>query len=253
MNKNNCQSKNWLVNEYHRSVLLYKSIPAFVVIVFILGVIGMNLLAQFTIVSLPFLAINAGIFVSWISFLTLDIVTRHFGSKAANKLSILAMIINALTYLVLFILSHIFNKPNLDMILGGQWSILLASSIAFLISALTNNYTNVAIGKKLSIDPNGKKAYALRSFISTFISQIFDNFFFLFLAFYIFPLIPFALQVKWSIFQIIGCSILGALFELISEIIVSPIGFNILKRWREKEVGKEYLDKYCPNGVLNEK
>ena len=239
-------------NKLDKLKLLLKSIPWYISVLFVVAVISMNLLAEITILSLPFLAVNAGIFVSWITFLILDIVTKHFGAKAANVLSIIAIITNTLTYLLLFLLSIIFKNPNLDKIANGSWSILLASSIAFVISCLTNNYTNIAVGKKIKYDENSKKSFAIRSFVSTFLSQILDNFLFVFLAFNIFPLIPSALQVHWTIWQCIGCSILGAILELLSEVIVSPIGYNITKSWREKGIGKEYLDKYYPNGVLND-
>ena len=34
----------------------------------------------------------------------------------------------------------------------------------------------------------------------------------------------------------------GAVAELVMEIIFSPIGYRITKRWKEKDVGREYLD-----------
>ena len=224
-----------------RITLFFKAVPKSVVILFCLAVVGMNVLAQYQIVSYPFLAINAGLFISWLSFLILDVVTKHFGAKASNFLTILAIIVNLFVGMIFFIISLVFNNPHMDIFAFNAWSILLASVIAFLVSSLTNNYANVFIGKKIRLNPDGGLAFSIRSFTSTFLGQIVDNFLFVFLAFYIFPYIPFAIQVRWTIFQCIGASILGAILELGSEIIFSPLGYKILKYWQKNKAGEEYI------------
>ena len=138
---------------------LLRSVPVAMTIIFILAVVLMNFLARITLVSLPWLALNAGITVSWMSFLFVDIVTRHFGAKAANMLSIVAIAVNLVVCFVCVILSRVFDRPSLDMVVGGQWSILLASTIAYIVAALTNNYTNVFIGRRFfRQNPDGRKA-----------------------------------------------------------------------------------------------
>lgn len=226
---------------FKRITLLFKALPKTIVILFCLVVVGMNLLSQIQLVSLPFLAINAGICVSWLAFLVLDVITKHFGAKAANYLSILAITVNIAVGFIFFILSLIFDNPNFDIFVFAQWSILLASTIAFVISALTNNYVNVFIGKKIKTNPDGRVAFTIRSLISTFLGQIVDNFLFVFLAFYLLPLIPQATPVHWTIWQCLGCSILGALIELGSEIIFTPIGYRIVRYWKKHNVGEEYI------------
>ena len=231
--------------------VLLRSIPAIVIILFILAVISMNLLANITILSLPWLALNAGLFVSWLSFLLMDIVTKHFGAKAANIMSLIAITVNTLCSIIFWIISKSGIDPKVAQILGGEWSIYLASTIAFIVSALTNNYTNVAIGKWFKKNPDSKEAYATRSFLSTFISQFIDNFLFVFLAFVLLPLIPTALPVKWTIWQCIGCSFTCAILEFLSEAIFTPFGYKVNQRWKEKEVGKEYLEKYSEDICSN--
>lgn len=228
-------------NILKRITLLFRAIPKTAVILFCLTVVGMNLLSQFSLVSLPFLAINAGICISWLAFLILDIITKHFGAKAANYLSILAIIVNILVGFIFFILSLIFKNPRFDIFVFNQWSILLASTVAFIISALTNNYVNVFVGKKIKFNPDGGLAFTIRSYVSTFLGQIVDNFLFVFLAFYILPFIPNATQVHWTIWQCLGCSVFGAMIELGSEIIFSPLGYRIVKYWKKHKVGEEYI------------
>ena len=234
----------WLRREFAMLSALIRSVPSAVTILFILAVITMNFLARITLVSLPWLALNAGILISWLSFLLMDIVAKHYGARAANLLSLLAIAANLLCSLVCVAVSRIWNYPALDMVVGGQWSVLLASTIAYIVSALTNNYANVAIGGRFRRNPDGAAAYAARSFISTFLSQIVDNFLFVFLAFVLFPYLPGALQVRWSIPQCVGASVLCAVFELLTEVIFAPIGFKVVTGWKARGVGRDYLEKY---------
>ena len=226
-------------------VTLLRSVPKALTITFVLVVIGMNFLSRITLLSLPWLALNAGILISWLSFLFMDIVTKHYGARAANKLSILAIAANLACCLVCVLISRFAHAPALDMVVGGQWSILTASNIAYVVSALTNNYSNVYIGSFFTKNPDGKAAYATRSFVSTFLSQILDNFIFVFLAFVVLPMIPSALQVHWTVMQCLGCSVICAFLEMLSEAVFSPIGYITVKRWQKNGVGKEYITKYC--------
>ena len=233
-----------------RMTTLLRSVPTAVTVVFCLAVIVMNYLSRITLVSLPWLALNAGILVSWVAFLFMDVITKHYGAWAGNLLSILAICANLLCCLVCFVLSRIWRHPALDMILGGQWSILLASTIAYVISALTNNYTNIFIGRRFTANPDGRLAFAVRSFVSTFLSQILDNFLFVFLAFVVLCRIPGAFPVQWTVPQCVGASVLCAVFELLTEALFAPLGYHISRRWKQQGVGEEYLSRYCPNGAL---
>ena len=239
------RSGSWFCREFSMLSALIRSIPGTALALFVLSVITMNFLARITLLSLPWLAINAGILVSWLSFLWMDVVVKHFGARAANLLSLVAITANLLCSLVCVVISRVWHYPALDMIVGGQWSILLASTIAYVVSALTNNYTNVSIGRRFRRNPDGAAAYAARSFVSTFLSQIVDNFLFVYLAFVVFPLLPGALPVRWTVEQCIGCSVACAGLELLTEMIFSPIGFRVLRQWREQDVGREYRQRYC--------
>ena len=100
----------------------------------------------------------------------------------------------------------------------------------------------------ISEDPDGlagvnqeKLAYAMRTYISTFIGQFLDNFIFSLIVFVGFAPI-FWSGFSWTPLQCATCALTGAIAELIMEIIFSPIGYNITKRWRKDGVGREYLD-----------
>ena len=106
----------------------------------------MNILANKTLVQLDWIALDGGILISWLSFMCMDIITKHFGPKASNKISLLAAIINLLTCAIFYLASIIPSNANdytaLNSILGGTWFILLSSTIAFLASAVINNLLN---------------------------------------------------------------------------------------------------------------
>ena len=67
-----------------------------------------------------------------------------------------------------------------------------------------------------------------------------DNFIFSIIVFVFFAPI-FWDGFCWSILQCATCALTGAVAELIMEILFSPLGYRILMRWREQNVGEEYL------------
>ncbi len=237
--------RSWLRREREDFRILLRSIPATVVTLFVVSVICMNLLANKTLLQLPWIALDGGILISWLSFMCMDIITKHFGPKASNRISVLACGINLLTCAIFFIASAIPSNAGdfsaFDGIFGGTWFILLGSTVAFLASAVLNNTLNWLIGRMIRRKPDGKLAYALRTYVSTFIGQFFDNFLFSIIVFVIFAPI-FWDGFSWTVLQCAMCALTGAVAELIMEIIFSPIGYRITKRWREGQVGKAYLD-----------
>lgn len=225
--------------------ILLRSIPATVVTLFAVSVISMNLLANKTLVQLPWIALDGGMLVSWLSFLCMDVITKHFGAKASNLISIHAALINLLTCFIFFVASAIPSKANdytaFDGIFGGTWFILLGSTVAFLFSALVNNWLNALIGKGFQKNPNGKAAYLTRTYVSTFAGQFLDNFVFSLLVFRLMAPV-FWNGFHWTVVQCLMCALTGAVAELIMEMVFSPIGYKITKKWHTEQVGKAYFD-----------
>ena len=237
--------KQRIKREYTEYKLLLRAIPATTVTLFVVSVICMNLLANKTLVQLDWIALDGGILISWLSFMCMDIITKHFGPKASNTVAVLAVMINLLTCLIFFVAAAIPSGADdyraFDDIFGGTWFILLGSTIAFLASALINNALNWMIGKSFRRHPNGKLAYAMRSYISTFIGQFFDNFIFSVIVFVVFAPI-FWDGFCWTVVQCAMCALTGALAELVMEIAFSPIGYRITRRWQTEQLGREYLN-----------
>lgn len=231
--------------EIQEITVLLRSIPATVVTLFVVSVICMNLLANKTLLQLDWIALDGGILISWLSFMCMDIITKHFGPKASNRISLLAVLINLLTCLIFFVASAIPSTADdytaFDGIFSGTWFILLGSTVAFLASAVINNTLNFTVGKCFRKNPNGKLAFAARTYISTFIGQFFDNFIFSIIVFTVFAPIYWD-GFSWTVLQCTTCALTGAIAELILEIAFSPIGYRISKKWRQNEVGKAYFD-----------
>ncbi|MCR5041258.1 MAG: VUT family protein, partial [Clostridia bacterium] len=225
--------------------LLLRSITSTVTALFTISVVVMNLLANKTIYQSDVIAIDGGILISWLSFLCMDIVTKAFGPKAATKLSFFATGTNLLVFLIFYIVSIIPSDADdytaFDSIIGGTWFILLSSTVAFLSSAIINNFLNWGIGRLFRRDPDGKLAYITRSYVSTFIGQFFDNFVFASLTFMFFAPI-FWDGFSWTLIQCVTCSLLGAGLELLMEAVFSPIGYIVLRQWKKEGVGEAYLN-----------
>lgn len=71
--------RNWFRRERAEMRLLMRSVPATVVTLFVVSVVCMNLLANKTLVQLDWIALDGGILISWLSFMCMDIITKHFG------------------------------------------------------------------------------------------------------------------------------------------------------------------------------
>ena len=217
--------------------LFLKSVPPLILSLFILAVFAMNLLANKSINtgSWTWLALDAGIVVSWVVFLCMDVLTKMFGPKAATQLSVLAIAINLVACLLLFAVSKIDGtwgqffelgeqsvvNEALDNTIGGTWYVVLGSAVAFVASAVINNFTNFAIGKTFTKNPDGFGAYACRAYVSTAIAQFVDNLVFALLVSHFF--------FDWSIVQCVTCAATGMLVELLCEVVFSPLGYAYLK------------------------
>lgn len=240
--------KNFVVLEIEDYKNLLRSVPALVMVLFTTSVILMNLFANKELLNLPWIALDCGFLLSWMSFLCMDMLTKRFGPKAAVKLSILAVGVNLLTCSIFFVVSKIpgnwgefytyensIVNESLNNTIGGTWYVLLGSTIAFIVSAIVNAVINAGIGKLLK--KNNFRNFAIRSYVSTAAGQFVDNLVFASLVSYVF--------FGWSIPQILMCSLTGAVMELLSEVVFSPIGFRVCRNWEKHGVGEEYIKKYA--------
>ncbi len=235
--------------EFREFVILLKSVPSVLFALFILSIFAMNLLANKSI-NLPvnWLALDCGIIVSWVAFLTMDMLTKHFGPKAATEISVFSLLINLFMCFLFWLVSLIDGvwgesfvegsesiiNGALNNTFGGTWYVVLGSSVAFVASALVNNFLNYGIGKLFKKKPDGFGAYVCRSYISTAIGQFVDNL--------VFALIVSLNFFNWSITQCFTCAATGMIVELLLELIFVHLGFAVCKKWRKDGVGQKYFD-----------
>ena len=224
--------------------LLLRSVPSPVVTFFVLSVVLMNLLANKTICQKGFLAVDGGIAVSWLAFLCMDIITKHFGPRAATRISMFALGVNVLVVAVFALVSAIPTETDytaFNTIFGCTWFIVLSSSVAFMASAVVNNQLNAAIGALFRANPDGRAAYYTRSYISTFVGQFIDNMIFATMTFMLFAPIYWG-GFSWTLPQCVTCSLIGAVLELMMEVVFSPIGYSVVSHWKRAGIRGDVLE-----------
>lgn len=247
---------NWLFDMQDWKMLL-RSIPGLVTALSVMTVTIMNLMASKVIITTPWLGITGGFIISWLPFLLGDIVVKTYGAKAATKMTFLGLIVNlcCIALFQLIVSIEVGAAPGqydaFNSVFNQTWQIFVASSIAFVLSGVVNNFTNAGIGLLFKSNPDSKSAYMARTYISTMLGQFVDNFIFTGLAFLVFFRLSVGSTFGYTIQSVLGTSILGALVELIMEVIFSPIGYKICKKWRSENVGEEYLA-YCKSKELKE-
>ena len=217
---------------------LLQTVPPLLVTLMVLSVVGMNLLANKSIdTGVDWLALDCGILFSWLTFLTMDVLTHNYGPRAATALSLAALALNLMMAFFFFLAGRIPGvwgesfvegseaviNTALDNTFGGTWFVILGSSVAFAVSAAVNNFLNYGIGQRLRSNETFG-SFALRSYVSTFIAQFVDN-------------LTFALLVSrvffgWTTLQCFTCALTGAVMELLFEVFFSPLGYRVSRRLR---------------------
>lgn len=212
-----------------------KVIPSWIIVIYCISIAIMNLLANKSI-NLPFewLALDCGIIVSWVVFLVMDIVVKRYGERKSILLSCIAIIACVGVAIMFYACGMIpgnwgesytyFENQEvvnlaLDGTIKGNWFILFGSCLAFFISTVVNAITNTFIGKKVK---DNFKGFTVRSYISTLIGQITDNF--------VFALVVSHTLFGWTMVQCITCSLTGAIVEALFELVFIPLGYKIVKK-----------------------
>jgi len=227
--------------------LLLRSIPSLITALFAVSVVAMNLLANKSIdMGLSWFALDCGILFSWLVFLLMDIVTKRFGVRAANILSVTALVVNLFFSFFFIAASYIPGLWSQSFVAGSEgvingaldgtfrssWYVIVGSSVAFVVSAVANNFLNAFFGKLLK--NKGFLAFSVSCYASTVIAQFLDNILFAFIVSYHF--------FGWTPLQCVMCAVTGAVAELLFEVVFSPVGYRVVGRMERENVGKEYLD-----------
>lgn len=225
--------------------ILLRNIPSLTVSIFILSVVCANLMANKELVTFKYAALDCGFAFSWIMFLCMDVICKRWGAKASIKISLVALAANLFICVSFALLAKTPGKwgeyyasenslvnDALNATFAGSWYVVLGSSVAFVSSSVVNALLNCAIGSLFKSD--GFFSFASRSYISTAIAQLVDNF--------IFATIVSKVFFGWTWIQVFVCSAIGAGFELLGEIFFSGLGYKVVRQWEKEKVGQEYIE-----------
>lgn len=240
--------KQTIKKEWCEFSALFKSVPPLMLALFVTSVFSMNLLANKSIaIPVDWLALDCGIIVSWFAFFVMDVLTKHFGPKAATQITATAIAINLFFCLLLFLGSIIpgawgesyvegskeLLNGALNKTFGGTWYVVSGSTAAFFVSALVNNFCNFGVGLLFKKNPDSLTAYIFRAYLSTAVGQFVDNLAFALLVSHFF--------FGWSLLQCVSCAATGMIAELLCEALFFYPGYAITRRWKKNGVGEEYF------------
>ena len=235
----------WISQELNEYKLLLRNIPSLPISIFVLSVVCANLFANKELFTYKFIALDCGFVFSWIMFLCMDVICKMWGARASIKVSILALFINLTICLIFAILAKtpgnwaaFYDFENsvanevINSTFSSSWYVVFGSALAFLLSSIVNSVLNSFIGSLLKSD--GFVAFAIRSYVSTAIGQMVDNF--------VFATVVSKIFFGWTWTQVFVCSLIGAFFELLCEVVFSGFGYKTVCRWQKENVGSEYSE-----------
>ncbi len=164
----------------------------------------------------PFV-MSIGILPWPIVFLTTDLINEYFGKSGVKKLSYITAMLIAYAFIVLFFAITIpaakgispVNDEQFTAVFGQSMWIIVGSITAFLLSQLIDIYVFSYFKKK-----TGNKKIWLRATGSTIISQLFDSFIVLGIAFW--------LPGKINTETFISSGLTGYTFKLGTAIVLTP-------------------------------
>jgi queuosine precursor transporter len=172
--------------------------------------------------------------VPWpIVFLTTDLINEYFGKKGVKKLSFITVGLIIYAFVILFIAINIpaakgispVNDEQFYAVFGQSMWIIVGSIIAFLVSQLIDVWVFQYFKNK-----TGDTMIWLRTTGSTIISQLFDSFIVLGIAFY--------LPGKINFDTFITSALTGYTFKLVVAILLTPfiyLGHNLIKKYLANE------------------
>ncbi|MBC7525517.1 MAG: queuosine precursor transporter [Flavobacterium sp.] len=168
--------------------------------------------------------------VPWpIVFLSTDLINEYFGEKGVKKLSIITAFLIAYSFLILLIAIYIPAAKGISPVSDSQFLAVFGQSmwiiVGSIIAFLTSQLIDVSIFHFFKNKTGDRKMW-LRSTGSTVISQLFDSFIVLGIAFY--------LPGKISFTTFITSALTGYVFKLVLAIVLTPLiylGHDLIKKY----------------------
>ncbi len=167
-----------------------------------------------------------------IVFITTDLINEYFGEKGVRKLSIITAALIAYTFIVLFLAMKIpstgissVSSEQFNAVFGQSQLIIVGSIVAFLASQLIDVTIFHFVKRR-----TGSKMIWLRSTGSTVISQLFDSFIVLGIAFWL----PGIMDTKTYIIS----GFTGYTVKLIIAVLMTPmiyLGHYLIEKYIAKD------------------
>jgi uncharacterized integral membrane protein (TIGR00697 family) len=167
-----------------------------------------------------------------IVFVSTDLINEYFGEKGVRKLSLITAALIAYTFLILFFAIKIpstsissVSTDQFKAVFGQSQWIIVGSIVAFLVSQLIDVTLFHFVKKK-----TGNKMIWLRSTGSTVISQLFDSFIVLGIAFWATGI----MTTK----QYIASGLTGYLVKLVIAVLMTPmiyLGHSLIEKYLKKD------------------
>lgn len=230
-----------------------RSVPSLALALITVATVLMNILANKSIINLPWLIQDAGILMSWVGFLVGDLLVKAFGSKNAIRVNLtclgISLFISGLLAIVAVVpgeWSPVFDptinpgdlgsniNAAVNSVMGNVWYVILGSAVASAVGLVVNGLTQGLLIKKIETKHGDKYwGFFVASAASTMIGQIIDNM--------VFALLVSVKFFGWTWTQVMVCSLTGAIFELIIELVFSPLTYRISKNWKKNGIGTEWM------------
>lgn len=198
--------------------------------------------------------LTAGVLVWPLVFITTDIINEYFGKEAVRKISYLTAFFLIYLFLIIWIATMLppaefwleINKVgegssafNIDYSFSRIFSqglgIIVGSLTAFLLGQIIDAWIFHKIRKS-----TGESKLWLRATGSTLISQLFDSFVVLFVAFYIF-----GGSHAWTMSQVISVGIINYIYKLSVAILLTPLLYllhSIIDKYLGLQVSEEIIE-----------
>lgn len=180
----------------------------------------------------PFV-MSIGILPWPVVFLTTDLINEYFGETGVKKLSLITACLIAYAFVILFFAINIpaavgispVNDNQFYAVFGQSMWIIVGSIIAFMVSQLIDVSIFWFFKKR-----TGEQKIWLRTTGSTIISQLFDSFIVLGIAFW--------LPGKINFDTFITSALTGYVFKLTIAILLTPLIYlchHIIKKYLSEE------------------
>lgn len=172
--------------------------------------------------------------IPWpVVFLTTDLINEYYGRNGVRKLSFLTAGLIAYAFVVLFAAMQVnaaglspVTDAQFDVVFGQSMWIIFGSITAFLVSQMIDVWIFWLVRNR-----TGGKMIWLRTTGSTVISQFFDSFIVLGIAFY--------LPGKIDFDTYISSGLTGYTFKLILAVLLTPliyVGHHYIKSYLAKDL-----------------